>query len=146
MENFNTKQVGNLTELQCATKLYELGCRISIPFGNSEKYDLIADINNKLYRIQCKHANPHYNENGEVSHISFKCTWQSHNTQGWTRTQYKEDEVEFFATFYNDNCYLIPVAECSNEKNLRILPTKNNQTKGISFLKDFLAQEVIKKL
>ena len=38
MENFNTKQVGNLTELQCATKLYELGCRISIPFGNSEKY------------------------------------------------------------------------------------------------------------
>lgn len=29
----NTKQIGNLTELQCVTRLYELGCKISISYG-----------------------------------------------------------------------------------------------------------------
>lgn len=31
----NSKEIGNLTELQCITGLYELGCDVSIPFGNS---------------------------------------------------------------------------------------------------------------
>ena len=31
----NSKEIGNLTELQCITGLYELNCDVSIPFGNS---------------------------------------------------------------------------------------------------------------
>ena len=31
----NSKEIGNLTELQCITALYALGCDVSIPFGNS---------------------------------------------------------------------------------------------------------------
>ena len=72
----NTKQVGNLVELQCATRLYELGCAVSIPFGNSEKYDLIIDVNDKLYKIQCKHSSEYFDELGELEYIKFKCTWQ----------------------------------------------------------------------
>ena len=34
----------------------------SIPYGDSEKYDMIVDINGQLYRLQCKHANPHMND------------------------------------------------------------------------------------
>ena len=48
----NTKKIGNLTELQCITKLYELGFAVSIPFGNSEKYDAIIEKNDKLYKVQ----------------------------------------------------------------------------------------------
>ena len=48
----NSKEIGNLTELQCITGLYELGCDISIPFGNSQKYDLIMDWKGKLYKVQ----------------------------------------------------------------------------------------------
>lgn len=142
----NTKQVGNLTELQCATRLYELGCAVSIPFGNSEKYDLIIDINDKLYKIQCKHSSEYTDENGEIEYIKFKTTWQSHNANSWTQYKYKENEIDFFATFYNGECYLIPQSECSNEKRLRIKAPKNNQTKGISFLKDYTAEERIKTL
>ena len=142
----NTKQVGNLTELQCATRLYELGCAVSIPFGNSEKYDLIIDINDKLYKIQCKHSSEYTDENGEVEYIKFKTTWPSHNANSWTQYKYKENEIDFFATFYNGECYLIPQSECSNEKRLRIKVPKNNQTKGISFLKDYTAEERIKTL
>lgn len=142
----NTKQVGNLTELQCATRLYELGCAVSIPFGNSEKYDLIIDINDKLYKVQCKHSSEYTDENGEVEYIKFKTTWQSHNANSWTQYKYKENEIDFFATFYNGECYLIPQNECSNEKRLRIKVPKNNQTKGIAFLKDYTAEERIKTL
>ena len=142
----NTKQVGNLTELQCATRLYELGCAVSIPFGNSEKYDLIIDVNGKLYKVQCKHSSEYYDTTGELEYIKFKTTWQSHNANSWAQFKYTENEVDFFATFYNGECYLIPQNECSTEKRLRIKPPKNGQTKGVAFLKDYKAKERIKAL
>lgn len=142
----NTKKLGNLTELQCMTYLYGLGYSISIPFGNADKYDLILDIDNKLYKIQIKHSSEYVDSNGEIEYIKFKCTWQSHNTTGYSRKKYQKNEVDFFATFYNGQCYLVPVSECSMEKILRIKPPKNNQRKGISFLEDYTAEEVISKL
>ena len=42
----DSKQIGNLTELQCITRFYELGYSVSVPYGDSEKYDFIVDINN----------------------------------------------------------------------------------------------------
>lgn len=142
----NTKKLGNLTELQCMTYLYSLGYSISVPFGNADKYDLILDINDKLYKIQIKHSSEYFDSNGELEYIKFKCTWQSHNTQGYVRTKYQENEIDFFATFYNGRCYLVPVGECSAEKILRIKLPKNNQRKGISFLEDYTAEEVISRL
>lgn len=142
----NTKQLGNLTELQCMTYLYELGYSISIPFGNADKYDLILDVNNKLYKIQIKHSAEVYDENNEVELIRFNCTWLSHNTQGHTRTKYTNDEIDFFATFYNNQCYLIPIGECSTTKQLRIKLPKNGQRKGVSFLENYKAEDIISKL
>ena len=142
----NTKKLGNLTELQCMTYLYGLGYSISIPFGNADKYDLILDVNNKLYTIQIKHSSEHIDVNGEAEYIKFNCTWQSHNAHGYTRTKYQTNEVDFFATFYNGQCYLVPVEECSVEKILRIKLPKNNQRKGVSFLEEYTAEEIIARL
>ena len=139
----NSKEVGNLTQLQCITKFYELGCDVNIPFGNSQKYDLIIDWNNRLYKIQIKHAN----ENEDKSCFSFKTRWQGHNSTGYTQTTYTKNDIDFFATYYNDNLYLIPVEQCSGTiKNLRVLPCKNGQTKGILFAKDFKLEDIIKTL
>lgn len=138
----NSKEVGNLTELQCITGLYELGCNISIPFGNSQKYDLIIEYNNILYKVQVKHSKDH-----EGTHFSFKTRWQGHNTQGYTQTSYTKKDIDFFATYYKGEVYLIPVEECSGaEKTLRIVPPKNRQIKGINFAKDYLAKEVLNNL
>jgi len=138
----NTKEIGNLTELQCITGLYELGCDISIPFGNSQKYDLIMDYKGTLYKVQVKHANDH---NGE--YFTFKTRWQGHNTSGYTQTKYTKDDIDFFATWYNGDIYLIPVEECSGaEKTIRFVPPKNGQVKGINFAKDYIAKEVLKRL
>lgn len=141
----NTKKVGNLTELQCATRLYELGCAVSIPFGNSEKYDLIIDWNDRLYKVQVKHANELVKD-GEIYAIKFKTYWTGHNNSGYTVHKYQAEDTDYFATFYNGECYLVPQSECSNEKTLRILLPKNGQRKGISFLNDYKAEEVLKRL
>lgn len=141
----NTKQLGNLTELQCITRLYELGCAVSIPFGNSEKYDAIIEYNNVLYKVQIKHGAPTY-EGDQVSYLTINCRWVGHNNTGFNSHKYSAEDVDFFATFYEGECYLIPQKECSSAKILRILPPKNGQTKGICFLEKYKAMEVLKQL
>ena len=143
-----TKHIGNLTELQCMTRLYEIGCAISIPYGDSEKYDFIIDVKGNLYRLQCKHANPQYNENGEIASIKIKTNWQTGFTKNNSPAHHKytKEDCDYFVTFYEGKTYLIPVNECSLEKILRILPPKNGQKKGISFLKDYVDEEVLKSL
>ena len=142
----DTKKIGNLTELQCMTYLYELGYAISIPFGNSEKYDFIIDVNDVLYKIQCKHSSEYKDEQGNIKYIKFKSTWQSHNAKGYSRQKYQLNEIDFFATFYQNRCYLIPAKECSYEKRLRLETTKNNQLKGISYLSNYLAEKTLSQL
>ena len=144
----NTKYLGNLTELQCITRFYELGYSVSIPYGDSEKYDMIVDINGKLYRLQCKHANLHLNSEGFVDYLTIKTTWQSGYTKNssYKKNRYTKKDCDYFITHYEGKNYLVPVEQCSNEKTLRIIKPKNGQTKGITFLKDCLDEVVIKNL
>ena len=115
-----SKQIGNLTELQCITRFYEMGYSISIPYGDSDKYDFIC----------------------------IDTTWQS----GYTRKSklkyhtYSSDEIDYFCTYYNGNNYMISVDECGTEKTLRVLPSKNNQTKGVNFLEYYIDEKVCKNL
>ena len=111
----NTKYLGNLTELQCITRFYELGLPVSIPYGDSEKYDMILDVYGNLYRLQCKHANPQMNENGEVEKIEIKTTWQTGYTRNNTPTRhkyskedyYKEHPTILFDTIYEEGTYQV---------------------------------------
>lgn len=142
----NTKEIGNLTELQCITGLYELGCDISLPFGNSQKYDLIMDYKGKLYKVQVKHAKDEFTD-GNITHFTFKTRWQGHNSSGYTQTSYTKKDIDFFATYHLGKTYLIPVEECSGAtKTIRYCVPKSGQRIGINFAQDYLAEEVLKKL
>ena len=142
----DTKIKGNLTELECMMAFIRLGYNVSIPFGEDSRYDFIVDVNNKLYKIQCKSCSEII-DNGEVVAIHFKTVRQSGSAaSNWKRTKYTEEEVDYFTTSYNGKCYIVPIQECSNEKTLRIKPPKNNQVKGVSFLTKYELQEVINTL
>ena len=143
---FETKKKGNLTELQCITAFTEMGALVSIPFGEDSRYDFIADIDNKLIKIQCK-SSSELVDNNEVVAIVFKTVRQNgSNSKTYTRTKYTKEEIDYFATFYNGQCYIVPVEQCSNEKRLRFVPPKNGQTKGINWAKDYELKEVYNKL
>lgn len=142
----DTKVKGNLTEMECMTAFMELGHQVSIPFGEDSRYDFIADVNGKLYRIQCK-TSSEILDNNQVVGIKFKSCRQSGNcAKTSTRTKYTEDEIDFFATSYKKKCYLVPVQQCSVEKTLRILPPKNGQIKGVTFLENQELSEVLNSL
>lgn len=135
-----SKQKGNLTELQCLTAFIAEGCGVSIPYGDNSKYDFIADVNGKLLKIQVKTSS--LKDDGA---IKFSCRTTHVNCAGVKNERYGVDEIDFFATYWNNQCYLIPVAECSVEKTLRFVPPKNGQTKGISFANEYeLAKQLSK--
>ena len=91
----DTKLKGNLTEMQCMLAFMKLGYQISIPFGEDCRYDFIADINNKLYRIQCKTSSEFTDASGEIAGITFKtCRQTGSNARTSIRTKYTKDDIE----------------------------------------------------
>lgn len=142
----DTKRIGNSTELNCIAYLYDCGCEILLPYGDSQKYDFVIDYNKCLYKIQCKSANPTYKEDGTIDYISFKTSWES-GRQARTRVHYTKNDIDFFATFYDGQCYLIPVEEtASTIKIVRFAFPENSQAKGITFAKDYIGKDVLQRL
>ncbi len=135
------KQKGNLVELQCITAFYELGYQVSIPYGENSRYDFVADIDNRLIRVQVKASH-------EVDENSFRFSCQSVKSKrsGISRRKYTKDEIDFFSTFYNGKCYLVPVEECSIYKTLRTSESKNNQMQNINFADSYELEKQIDKI
>lgn len=136
-----SKQKGNLTELQCLTAFIAEGCGISIPYGDNSKYDFIADVNGKLLKIQVKTSS--LKKDGA---IKFSCRTTHVNCTGVKNERYSTNDIDFFATYWDNQCYLVPVAECSTEKVLRFGFPKNGQSKKINFAKDYLLVEQLQKI
>ena len=135
--------IGNITEVSCMLEFLKLGYNVLMPYGDCERYDFVADINNNLYRIQVKTANDSHIEDG---YITFRCSNRTTKEGKNHQHVYTKDEIDFFTTFYDGKCYLVPVGQCSSSKTLRFCPPKNGQIKGITFAKDYELEEVIKKL
>lgn len=124
-----TQSIGNVVELQCISKFIELGYECSIPYGNNAKYDFVVDINGKFLRIQCKSATRVKKKNGELDDaFSISTVSQTTNTQKTTKHRYTLEQIDYFATYYNNKVYLIPVQECSTSKTLRFSPPNNNNS------------------
>jgi hypothetical protein len=142
MIELTSKQKGNIAELECLLAINKYGFKTSIPFGDDCRYDLVVDINNKLYRIQCKKSRALQNSEG------FKFNTKSIviTTHGVKESKYTKDEIDFFATVYDGQCYLVPVDECGKEKSLRFKYPSNGQKKHISLAVNYTLEEVAKRL
>ena len=136
-----SKQKGNLTELKCLSAFVEQGCGVSIPYGDNSKYDFIADVGKKLFKIQVKTSS-----SKDENAIMFSCRSTHVNCSGTKNERYSSDEIDFFATYWNNQCYLIPVNECSVTKTLRFSPPKSGQLKGITFAKDYELAKQLEKI
>ena len=143
MEELQSKQKGNLTELQCITAFYELGYSVSIPYGENSRYDLIADIEGKLIKIQVKTSSI---KNGNAEAIEFSCRSSRINSTGTINTRYTKSEIDYFATYWDNQCYLVPVEECSVTKTLRFCYPKSGQKVGISLAEHYTAEKQISKI
>ena len=127
------KNKGIVTELQCLLEFNKLGYHTSIPYGDNCRYDMIVDFNGVLVRMQSKKASL----TKDKGSIKIKCESTYTTGNSIETKRYTKCDIDYFCTYYNNMCYLIPVEECSSCKYLRLSDAKNGQVKGISFAKDY---------
>ena len=134
--------IGEITEQEVATEFLKLGILVSKPLVQCSRYDFIVDINDKLYKVQVKTG-----KFREDTYLEFATSTSHTNSKGTKNTSYANNEVDFFATIYDGQCYLIPFDKCGKRtQRIRFSPTKNGQTEGVLFANDFKLEDVIKTL
>ena len=138
----DTNTIGKLTELKVLTYITELGYSVSIPFGDKDRYDQIWDINGKLLRVQIKTSRW---KTEQQKSIIFSCKTSYARSSGVRQHVYTKDDIDFFATYWNNKVYLIPVEECSSEKTLWFEKPSNGCTR-CRFAKDYEVEEVLKRI
>lgn len=133
-----SSQKGLVTELQCQLDFSRYGILLSKPITNDSRYDFIADINNKLYRIQCKAAGI----SQEKTYIKFGC----HSTNARTNSQYyyTENDIDYFYTEYNGQGYLIPVTIGGKKEKVLRFSSKTNHS-SILWAKDYTLEKILKE-
>ena len=114
----NTNLKGKLSELKVLTLATSLGISVSLPFGDKDKYDQIWDLKGNLIRVQIKTSR--WKDERELG-IIFNC----YSISNGKRHIYTKEEIDYFATVWEDKCYLIPIEECSCEKVLWFTAPKN---------------------
>ena len=130
-----TKRLGNLGELKVLTKFAEHSIPVYIPYGDTERIDLIADFNGKLNRIQVKSTEKSVN-----GVFDFYLRSTATNTQLTKYNYYASNEVDYFV-FYakeTDEVYIIDYANCpATNLKLRLVPPANGQKTGIKMAADY---------
>lgn len=138
----NTQIKGALTEQKCFVKCLEMGFNISKPIFDNARYDFILDTGERLLKIQIKTS--HWTDEGHNS-FAFNCYSQHSTGNGNKRMKYTNKEIDYFMTECENIFYLFPAPDVGMaEKRLRLTVPKTNQTKGISFAKDYVFEEVCK--
>lgn len=139
-----TKEKGNIGEAVILSEFVKRGIQCSLPFGDAARYDLIAEFNGKLNKIQIKYC-AQITENNS---IICPCASSTNHTTNKHYTIY-ENDVDYIACYIQplNKSILIPIKEIGKQKSItvRITPTSNNQQKGIHYLDDFSFDKYIIK-
>ena len=138
---FTTQEKGLITEKECELCFSKLGCLVSIPNYYHSRYDMIIDVDNSLYKIQVKTATLIESKKGILINT---CSHGRNQQIGNYKKTYSPKEVDFFATFYKNQCYLIPINLCLS--TTRTLYFEKSPNEKILWLNDYLAEKVIQKL
>lgn len=132
-----TKIKGLVNELQCQTYFTALGYNVSIPLGEDCRYDYIIDVDGFLVKVQAKTSRLH-NDNGIV--FSVKSSYKTSN--GTVSKTYSEEEIDFFSTFYDNECYLVPVSQVGKTEK-KLLFDSSNKVRNYSYLSDYQAEKIL---
>lgn len=132
---------GRITELKCELWFLEHGYLVSVP-NVPYQYDFLVDVNGKILKIQVKTACKELDNSG----FKIKVCSITHNSNGYIRRNYSQNDVDYFMTCYDEEYYLIPFSECGvKEKKIRLTLPANGQRKGISFAEDYLAEKILER-
>ena len=142
----NSTDLGKVGETKFLYEFSKRGIQVSIPYGNSARYDMIADFNGKLNRIQIK-TSTQISKGLTNESVLVKCTSYTTRING-SEASY-ENEVEYIGCYIPeyDIALLIPIEEIGNSKTFSIrLKEDTIKTGGPKphYIKDYLIDTIIK--
>jgi PD-(D/E)XK endonuclease len=133
------KRKGDIAELQVAADLATRGCQVLFPFGEDCDYDLAADFEGRLHRVQVKYTK----SDGRV--IVVRCRSHSLTNGKVRRTKvYTAAMVDWIVVFdaTSDRCYYVPSRVLGvhgvTDLRLRLVPARNGQLLRIRPAEDYL--------
>jgi hypothetical protein len=138
----DTKRVGDVSELMVMAALVRAGYRLAIPYGENSRYDvIIEDDVGRLARVQIKTGRL---RNGAIEYNGYS----SHSHRGGVSTRSYAGDVELFGVYCPqlDRCFLVPAVRVGTHGSLRVEPTRNRQSKGITWAETFGLPGVPKKV
>ena len=126
---------GAIAEAAIAAAAIELGIFVLRPLVEGRRYDLLFDVDHRLYRVQCKWARLR----GAVLFVNLTST--RHTPRGYVRTTYDRTEIDGVAAYCQalKRCFWLPidVVEGKRAISLRLTPAANNQRTAINFAGDY---------
>lgn len=126
------KAIGDIAVAGVLASLLKKGFAILLPFGDSQRYDLVLDKEGKLFRVQCKSGRI---RNGCIKFNTSSTEWY----KGHRRKNYK-GQIDYFGIYCPelDKSYLVPFDIMAETQGLlRVNPTKNNQSKLVRWSQDY---------
>ena len=131
----NNKTKGEFSEARALYEFQKYHIPVCIPWGDNQRYDLIAEFNGKFNRIQVKTSN-------EEDNGSIRCYCRS--SKNHTTNKKCDDyigQIDYFV-FYNqiyDIIAIVPMEDVGNKQmiSLRLTEPKNGQKKNIKYFSDY---------
>jgi len=130
----NTKEKGDISVAVVLTELCKVGYTVLIPWGDKDRYDLVAEKNGTFSRIQVKTA--WKAKNG----IRFNTASVTTKNGTRVRQKYNANQVDLFIVYDPDDnsLYCIPISEAtSTDCLLRTESAKNGQKKLVKVAADY---------
>ena len=124
------KTKGSVAELAVATRLMKEGWRVSFPYGENARYDLVAEREGRFVRIQVKYTTP------KSGVLPVNCC----SSNNWSVLQYTPEEIDIVAVYnsQDERIYFVPVTQLpKGHMKLRLDPPKNSQKVKVRYARDF---------
>lgn len=128
----HTNGKGDIGVAKVCADLTERNIHVFVPaFSGHLKYDLIADIEGRLYKVQSKYRAP--GKRGHSVHVPSKTSWA--NSRGAQSAKYVEGDFDFYAIWVPTLARVLYVPFCG--KGISIA-TKESRTSEYYWWEDFL--------
>ena len=101
----DTSLKGAIAETAIAAAAVEMGIFVLRPTIEGRRYDLVFDIDHRLYRVQCKWAP----RRGSVIQVNLDTC--RHTPRGYVFTTYTREEIDAVAVYCQElkRCYWLPI-------------------------------------
>lgn len=135
-----TKEIGNIGEIVAVAELVKYGIPVALPVGDNERYDLIFEHKNILYKAQVKTC-----EKSIDGVCNFLCQSKRNHTTNKNLSTYI-NEIDYFIYYCIELNLLaiVPIKDIGNNKNfkLRVTSPKNN-IKNVHYFSDYSIEKIL---